>query len=64
MDCTVQKFLPISSKNYCQTHFTYSSIAAQLNMPIEIVDFKSQMLRYKGFEINSFGTARGNFLRK
>lgn len=20
MDCTVQKFLPISSKNYCQTH--------------------------------------------
>lgn len=43
---------------------TYSSIAAQLNVPIEIVDFKRHLLKYKGFKINSFGVAKGNFLSK
>lgn len=42
---------------------TYSSIAAQLNMPIEIVDFKSQILKYKGYEINSLNISKSNFLK-
>lgn len=46
-----------------QGECTYNSIAAQLNVPIKIVDFKSQMLKYKGYRIKRLASAKGDFLK-
>lgn len=46
-----------------QGECTYSSIAAQLNIPIEIVDFKSQLLKNKGYRIDPLSVAKGDFLK-
>lgn len=42
---------------------TYNYIAAQLNIPIEIVDFKSQLLKNKGYRIDPLSVAKGDFLK-
>lgn len=43
--------------------YTCSYIASELNVPVEIVDFKGQLMKLKGFEINAVCKARGDFLR-
>lgn len=43
--------------------YTCSYIASELNVPVEIVDFKGQLMKLKGFEINTVCEARGDFLK-
>ena len=40
---------------------TYEHIAAKLAVPIELVDFKSHILRSKGYKMASFGQTKGDF---
>jgi Zn-dependent peptidase ImmA (M78 family) len=42
---------------------TFSSVAAKLKVPVELVDFKIQILKYKGYSITPLELAKGNFLK-
>jgi Zn-dependent peptidase ImmA (M78 family) len=54
-DCDMIDFV-----NY---RYTYDFIARELGIPIEIIDFKSQILKNKGYRIEPLGLAKGDFLK-
>lgn len=43
---------------------TYANVAAELKMPIELVDFKGQILKSQGFDIGQFCISGGDFLKR
>lgn len=44
--------------------FTCSSVAAKLKIPIALVDFMSQTLKTKWYNITPICLSKGNFLKK
>ncbi len=43
--------------------YCYEFIASEIGVPVQVVDFKGQMMRKKGFDIKPFGyTYRNNNL--
>lgn len=41
--------------------YCYEFIASEIGVPVQVVDFKGQMMRKKGFDIKPFGyTYRNN----
>ncbi|SKC79863.1 Predicted Zn peptidase [Maledivibacter halophilus] len=49
--------------NLTKLGYNHDFIARELGVPIEVVDFKGQILRKKGFKIKDFGVAEGDFLK-
>lgn len=50
--------------DFVKQEYTYEFIAAKLDIPVELVDFKSQILKNKGYDINPIQIANSEFLRK
>lgn len=50
--------------DFAKQEYPYEFIAAKLDIPVELVDFKSQILKNKGYDINPIQIANSEFLRK
>lgn len=42
---------------------SFFGIASELFVPVELLDFKFRMLKYKGYRLEAPGLAQGNFLK-